>query len=328
LFSWHSQRLDSGPRLPFFNFCIENKMPIKIPNNLPAAAILTRERVPLIEEDRAIRQDIRPLKVALLNLMPDKIKTETQLLRAIGATPLQLEMTLLRIDGHVSKNTSQDHLLAFYQTLDEVKDQRFDALIVTGAPVEHLPYEQVTYWPQLKAAFDWAEKNVFSSFFICWGAQAAMQHYHNVPKHTLKTKHFGVYDHKILAPFHPLINGFDDGFPVPVARNTEIRHADVAPITGIDILAECDETGICLAFEALKRRVYMFNHLEYDADTLSFEYFRDKATGFSDTIPHNYFPNNDTSLPPKITWRAHRALLFSNWINFVYQETPFDLKDL
>ncbi len=270
----------------------------------------------------------RRLKIALLNLMPDKIRTETQLLRLLGATPLQIEMTLLRIASHEAKNTSKEHLLAFYQTLDDVKDQHFDALVVTGAPVEHLDYTEVTYWPELQAVFNWADTHVYSSFFICWGAQAALNHYHGVPKHAVESKRFGVFDHKILMPFHPLIAGFDDDFPVPVSRNTEIQHKDAEKVKGLDILAEADETGLCLAYEEAKRRVYMFNHLEYDAETLGREYFRDRDAGMATALPHNYFPDNDPTQPPHITWRAHRTLLFANWINMVYQGTPYDLKDL
>jgi homoserine O-succinyltransferase len=303
-------------------------MPIKIPDTLPAAATLEAERIPLIKEDRALHQDIRPLKIALLNLMPDKIKTETQLLRVLGATPLQIEMTLLRLASHESKNTSKEHLLAFYKTWDEVKDQKFDALIVTGAPVEHLPYAEVTYWPELAQILNWAESHVFSSFFICWGAQAALYHYHAVPKHAVPAKRFGVFDHRILMPFHPLIAGFDDRFPVPVSRHTEIRHADAEKVKGLEILAEADETGLCLAYEPTARRVYMFNHLEYDAETLGKEYFRDAQAGMDTALPHNYFPGNDPKAAPPITWRAHRTLLFSNWINMVYQGTPYNLDDL
>lgn len=257
--------------------------------------------------------------------MPEKIRTETQLLRVLGATPLQIEVTLIRPGSHVSKNTSQDHLVAFYQTWDEVKARRFDALIVTGAPVEHLPFSEVTYWPELEKIFDWAATNVFSSFFICWGAQAALNHYHGVPKHDTGAKRFGVFDHRILMPFHPLISGFDDKFPVPVSRHTEIRHADAAQVPGLEILAEADETGICLAFEPEKRRIYMFNHLEYDAETLGREYFRDRDAGQTTALPHNYFPGDNPENKPPITWRAHRALLFSNWINMVYQGTPYNL---
>lgn len=300
-------------------------MPIKIPTNLPAREVLEKERIPLIQADRAEHQDIRPLRVALLNLMPNKVITETQLLRALGATPLQIEMTLLRIGSHESKNTSKEHLLAFYQTWDEVKDQKFDALVVTGAPVEHLPFNEVTYWPELQQILNWANTNVFSSFFICWGAQAALNHYHGVPKHDVAAKRFGVFHHRILTPFHPLIAGFDDSFPVPVSRHTEIRLEDAGKVSGLEILAEADETGLCLAYEPEARRVYMFNHLEYDAETLKGEYDRDAQAGMNTALPHNYFPGDNPQKAPPITWRAHRTLLFSNWINMVYQGTPYNL---
>jgi len=300
-------------------------MPIKIPNDLPAREVLEKERIPLIRADRAEHQDIRPLRIALLNLMPNKIATETQLLRVLGATPLQIEMTLLRIGSHESKNTSKEHLLAFYQTWDEVKDQKFDALVVTGAPVEHLAFDDVTYWPELQEIFDWAKTHVYSSFFICWGAQAALNYYHGVPKHDVPAKRFGVYHHRILTPFHPLIAGFDDSFPVPVSRHTEIRLEDAGKVADLEILAEADETGLCLAYEPQARRVYMFNHLEYDAETLKGEYDRDAAAGMNTALPHNYFPQNNPQKAPPITWRAHRTLLFSNWINMVYQGTPYNL---
>jgi homoserine O-succinyltransferase len=303
-------------------------MPIKIPNDLPARKILEQERVPLITEDRALRQDIRPLQIALLNLMPDKIKTETQLLRIIGSTPLQVEMTLLRMASHESKNTSLDHLLAFYQTWDEVKDRKFDAIIVTGAPVEHVPFEDVTYWKELAAVMDWADTNVFSSFFICWGAQAALHHYHRLPKHDVGMKRFGVYLHNVLKPFEPLTAGFDDMFFVPVSRHTEILHKDVVKVPGLEILVESEESGICLIQEPAKRRVYMFNHLEYDAETLRAEYLRDQSTGLGTALPFNYFPDNNPDLTPRMTWRAHRNLLFGNWINMVYQGTPYNLADI
>lgn len=301
-------------------------MPIKIPNDLPAREVLEKERIPLIKAERAEHQDIRPLRIALLNLMPNKVATETQLLRALGATPLQIEMTLLHTATHESKNTSKEHLLAFYQTWDEVKDQRFDALIVTGTPLEKLEFEDVNYWPELQKIFEWSKTNVYSSFFICWGAQAAMHHFYGVAKHLTEGKKFGVINQRIQMPFHPLIAGFDDVFPACVARNTEVYTDEVIKkVPGLEILAEADETGLCLAYEPGQRRVYMFNHLEYDADTLSYEYFRDLESGFGDTFPLNYFPDNDPKQKPRITWRAHRTLLFSNWINMVYQGTPYNL---
>ena len=303
-------------------------MPIKIPNDLPARVVLDRERVSVITEDVALRQDIRPLQIALLNLMPDKIKTETQLLRVLGATPLQIEMTLLRPGSHESKNTPQQHLTAFYKTWEEVRDRRFDALIVTGAPVEHLPFESVTYWDELTAIFDWARTNVYSSLFICWGAQAALHHFHGLPKYDVGAKRFGVFRHRVLKPFEPLTAGFDDSLFVPVSRYTEVRHADVAAVPSLEILVESEESGICLVQEPASRRYYMFNHLEYDAETLLGEYRRDRDAGLETALPFNYFPDNDPELPPRMTWRAHRNLLFGNWINMVYQGTPYDLREL
>jgi homoserine O-succinyltransferase len=303
-------------------------MPIKIPNDLPARAVLDRERVPVITEDLALRQDIRPLQIALLNLMPEKIKTETQLLRVLGATPLQIEMTLLRPGSHDSKNTPQEHLTAFYKTWEEVRHHRFDALIVTGAPVEHLPYENVTYWAELTAILDWTRTHVYSSLFICWGAQAALYHFHRLPKYDVGAKRFGVFRHRLLEPFEPLTAGFDDLFYVPVSRYTEVRPDDVAAVPGLEILVVSDESGICLIQETASRRVYMFNHLEYDAETLLGEYRRDREAGLEPALPFNYFPDDDPDLAPKMTWRAHRTLLFSNWINMVYQGTPYDLTSL
>src|SRR5215813_11064661 len=229
-------------------------MPIKIPSALPARAVLDRERVPLITEEAALRQDIRPLQIALLNLMPDKIKTETQLARVLGATPLQIEMTLLRSASHESKNTPQEHLIAFYKTWDEVRAKRFDALIVTGAPVEHLAYENVTYWKELAAILDWSKSNVYSSLYICWGAQAALYHFHGLPKYDVGAKRFGIFRHRVVKPFEPLTAGFDDFFSVPVSRYTEVRHDDVAAVAGLEILVESEESGICLIQEAASRR--------------------------------------------------------------------------
>lgn len=303
-------------------------MPIKIPDALPGRAILEEERVPIITENVALRQDIRPLQFAILNLMPDKIRTETQLLRVLGATPLQIEVTLLHAGTHTSKNTSQDHLTAFYQTHKDVSDRAFDALIVTGAPVEHLDFEQVNYWPELKKIFDWAETNVFSSFFICWGAQAALYHYHGVAKHALPAKYSGIFPHRVVRPFEPLIAGFDDGFNVPVSRNTQVRHENIENIKALEVLAESEQTGLGLVHEPSKRRVYMFNHLEYDAETIQREFERDAAAGLNPAIPFNYFPGDDPKQSPAITWRAHRNLLFSNWINLVYQGTPYNINDM
>jgi homoserine O-succinyltransferase len=303
-------------------------MPIKIPNDLPARAVLDRERVPVITEDLALRQDIRPLQIALLNLMPDKIRTETQLLRVLGATPLQIEMTLLRAANHESRNTPQEHLIAFYKTWDEVRDRHFDALIVTGAPIEHLPFAEVNYWDELTRIFEWTKTNVYSGLFICWGAQAALHHFHGVPKYEVGEKRFGVFRHRVLKPFEPLTAGFDDSFFVPVSRYTEVRHRDIAAVPDLEILVESEESGICLIQDFARRRFYMFNHLEYDAETLLGEYRRDSASGLGTALPFNYFPGDDPELPPRMTWRAHRNLLFGNWINMVYQGTPYELAAL
>ena len=300
-------------------------MPIKIPDGLPGRVILEQERVPLILQERAQRQDIRPLQIAILNLMPDKITTEIQLLRALGATPLQIEVTLLHTSTHNSKNTSQAHLDAFYKTYQDVMDKNFDALIVTGAPVEHMAYKDVSYWDEFAGIMEWARTHVYSSFFICWGAQAALYHYNGIEKFPLAAKKSGVYLHKVVTPFEPLLTGFDDSFHVPVSRNTEIRHRDVAANTDLLVLAESDDTGIFLIYDRAHRRIYSFNHLEYDAETLQREYTRDKKEGLNPQVPHNYFPQNNPEEQPRITWRAHRSLLFSNWINLVYQGTPFDL---
>lgn len=302
-------------------------MPIKIPANLPGRAVLEAEGVPVIPDDRAATQDIRPLRFALMNLMPDKITTETQLLRVIGSTPLQAEVTLLHAGTHESRNTPSAHLDAFYQTIDDVEDQTFDALIVTGAPVEQLPFDQIDYWPELKRTFNWASKNVFSSLFICWGAQAALKHYYDVEKHLLPQKHSGVFPHRLLQTTN-LTAGFDDTFNVPVSRNTEVRRDDIAHIPCIEVLAESDQTGLCLLQDAGARRVFMFNHLEYDADTLKREYDRDVKAGINPRVPFGYFPDDNPANAPAVTWRAHRNLLFHNWINAVYQGTPYRLEDL
>jgi homoserine O-succinyltransferase len=303
-------------------------MPIKIPADLPARKVLDRERVPIITEDAARRQDIRPLRVAILNLMPNKIETETHLLRAMGATPLQIEVTLLRIGTHESKNTPLEHLTAFYQTHEEVAAEKFDAMIVTGAPVEMLPFEEVKYWDELKRIFDWAKTNVYSTLFICWGAQAALFHYHGIPKHVWPIKKQGIHLHKVIRPLETLTRGFDDEFGVPVARQSETLREDVLKIPELEILVESDKMGLCLLQDATRRRVFMFNHLEYEADTIQKEYMRDVSSGMDIGVPHNYFPDDDPSKVPRITWRAHRNLLFSNWINMVYQGTPYDLEQL
>ena len=303
-------------------------MPIKIPDRLPARATLEQEGVMVMDEKTATRQDIRPLQIGLLNLMPHKIRTETQIARLVGASPLQVEMSLVRIGEHKSKNTAEEHLIDFYHVWEEVADKKFDGFIITGAPIELLPYEEVTYWPKLQRILDWTTTHVHSSFYVCWGAMAALYHFHGIPKHTLDKKAFGVYRHRNLAPASPYLNGFSDDFAVPVSRWTEVRSADVGPVEGLEILMDSQDTGPCLLHESFGNRLYIFNHVEYDSDTLSHEYWRDRKAGSPIEIPHDYFPDDNPDQPPLNRWRSHAHLLFGNWINQVYQSTPFDLNEI
>ncbi len=303
-------------------------MPIKIPDALPARATLEAEGVMVMDETHAVRQDVRPLRIGLLNLMPNKIRTETQIARLVGSTPLQVELTLVRVGGHKAKNTAEEHLIAFYQTWDEVKDQKFDGFIITGAPIETLPFEDVTYWDELAQILDWTSTNAHSSFYICWGAMAALWHFHGVPKYTLSEKAFGVYRHRNLNPASPYLAGFSDDFAVSVSRWTEVRKSDLKPESGLELLMESDETGICLIAEKCCNRLYIFNHVEYDSTTLADEYFRDVQSGQPIKLPRNYFPDDDPANKPLNRWRSHAFLLFGNWINQVYQTTPFDPDDI
>jgi homoserine O-succinyltransferase len=311
--------------VPAFCFWVED-MPIKIPDTLPAFNTLVSEGVRVMTETMAVRQDIRPLQIGLLNLMPNKIKTEVQMARLVGASPLQVEFSLVRIGGHKAKNTSEDHLLSFYETWDEVKHRKFDGFIITGAPVETLPFEDVTYWQEMKEIFDWTTTNVHSTMNVCWGAMAAIYHFHGVPKHGLKEKAFGVYRHRNLSPASVYLNGFSDDFQVPVSRWTEVRREDVEKAgNDLEILMESDEMGLCLVHERAGRRLFMFNHVEYDSTSLADEYFRDVEAGIPIKMPHNYFPHNDDTLAPLNRWRGHAHLLFGNWINEIYQTTHYDL---
>jgi homoserine O-succinyltransferase len=300
-------------------------MPIKIPDTLPAFETLATEGVRVMTETVAIRQDIRPLQIGLLNLMPNKVKTEIQMARLIGASPLQVELSLIRIGAHRAKNTSEEHLLAFYETWEEVKDRKFDGFIITGAPVETLEYEDVTYWDELKRILDWTTTNVHSTLNVCWGAMAAIYHFHGVPKYLLKEKAFGVYRHQNLQPSSVYLNGFSDDFAVPVSRWTEVRRADINGVADLEILMESKEMGVCLVHEKKGKRLYMFNHVEYDSTSLSDEYFRDVDAGVPIKMPHDYFPHNDPTLPPQNRWRSHAHLFFGNWINEMYQTTPYDM---
>lgn len=299
-------------------------MPIKISDDLPARLKLEAEGVAVMGETDAVRQDIRPLRIGLLNLMPNKIDTETQLARLLAATPLQIELTLVRISDHVARNTPADHLAAFYRPWDEVSDERFDGFLVTGAPVERLPFEEVRYWPELQRIFDWTQTHVHSCLTICWAAQAAVYHFHGVQKHELPRKAFGVMTHRILAPASPYLRGFSDEFLVPVSRWTEVRREDLPRDGDLTVLAESDESGLCLLDDPLHRSLHMFNHAEYDTTTLYDEYARD-GNGI---LPVNYFPKNDPAAAPQNRWRSHAHLLFGNWINEIYQKTPFDLAEI
>lgn len=303
-------------------------MPIKIPDQLPAREALVREGVSVMDERTALRQDVRPLQIGLLNLMPNKIRTEAQFARLIGATPLQVELTLVRVGNHVAKNTPHEHLITFYQTWEEVRARKFDGFIVTGAPIELLPFEQVTYWDELTRIFDWTTTNVQSSFFICWGAMAAAWHFHRVPKYALEKKAFGVFRHRNNAPASPYLAGFSDDFAIPVSRWTEVHTADISSAAPLELLMESDVTGPCLATEKTGNRLYMFNHIEYDSTSLKEEYDRDVAAGVATEIPHDYYPGNDPSQKPLNRWRSHAHLLFGNWINQLYQNTPYEIEKI
>lgn len=303
-------------------------MPIKIPEALPARAILEQEGVMVMTEETALRQDIRPLRIGLLNLMPNKARTETQFARLIGATPLQIDLTLVRMTDHVSKHTTAEHLEAFYRPWVEVRDEFFDGFIITGAPVELLPFEEVTYWPELKTIFDWTQTHVYSSFAICWGAQAMLHHFHGVAKHALPQKAFGCFRHRNLMPQSPWLRGFSDDFVVPVSRWTEVLKAELPPDAGLEVLMESSDTGLCMINDPRHRALYMFNHIEYDTTSLAEEYHRDVAAGKPIQIPRNYFPGDNPANPPENRWRSHAHLLFGNWINMVYQGTPYDLREL
>ena len=300
-------------------------MPIKINNELPAKERLEAENIFVMTEKRAQKQDIRPLKIAFLNLMPTKIDTETQFMRLLGNTPLQVDIELLQMKSHVSKNTSAEHLMKFYKCFDDIRNEKYDGLIVTGAPVENMPFEEVDYWKELTEIFDWAEHNVYSSLFVCWGAQAALNYYYGVPKYPLPEKMFGIFPHKRLSYKNPLMRGFDEVFLAPHSRHTEVKREDIEGKKGLKILAESDIAGVYIVEGKKGRQIFVTGHCEYDYDTLSKEYFRDVDKGLPIKIPYNYFPNDDPSKKPPLTWRSHGSLLFSNWLNyFVYQATPYD----
>ena len=299
-------------------------MPIKIPADLPAHDVLKHEGVMVMSEETADRQDIRPLQIALLNLMPKKVQTETQIARLIGATPLQIELTLIRMSDHQTRNTSSEHMEAFYQPFRDVQTRRFDGLIITGAPIELLDFKEVSYWDELTAVFEWSQTHVHATFAICWGAQAMMHHFHGVPKHELAAKAFGCFRHRVLQPASPYLRGFSDHFVVPVSRWTETRASDLPGDGSLNLLVESRLSGPCLIEDPGYRALYMFNHLEYDSTTLKEEYDRDVTKGEQIAVPVNYYPKDDPTRVPENRWRSHAHLLFGNWLNQVYQTTPFD----
>ena len=302
-------------------------MPIKIPADLPAYDVLTREGIMVMSDDQASRQDIRPLRIGLLNLMPKKIQTENQFARLIGATPLQIELSLIRMTEHQTRNTAADHMESFYRTFAEVEasGEKFDGLIITGAPIEHLAFEDVTYWDELRRVMDWTQTHVHSTFGVCWGGMAMIYHFHGVKKHALDHKAFGCFRQKNLAPSSPYLRGFSDNFVIPVSRWTEIHANEVAQHSDLTTLLASDEVGPCLIQDNKHRALYIFNHFEYDSDTLKQEYDRDVEAGAPINIPLNYYPDDDPNQPPENRWRSHAHLLYGNWINEIYQSTPYDL---
>lgn len=304
-------------------------MPIKIDGNLPAHKLLENENVFVMTEERAVSQDIRPLKILILNLMPTKVETETQILRLLSNSPIQVEAELLQTATHEVKNISKEHMLKFYKSFEDVRNERFDGMVVTGAPVESMKFEQVDYWDELCDIFEWSKSNVYSSFYICWGAQAALYYRYGLEKYQLEEKMFGVFEHRSLDEFHPLMRGLDDIFYVPHSRHTEIRRGDIALVKDLQILSYSEKAGVHLLSDMDCRNFYSTGHFEYDRDTLAREYFRDIDKGLDIKIPQNYFPDDDPTKIPVVNWRSTANIIFSNWLNyFVYQRTPYDLSTL
>ena len=304
-------------------------MPIQIPNDLPAAGVLQQENIFVMPENRAATQDIRPLEIVLLNLMPTKIATETQFSRLLGNTPLQVKLELMHTSTHVSKNVTQEHLLNFYKSFDELKHRKFDGMVITGAPVENMPFEEVDYWAELCEIMEWSKTNVHSTFHICWGAQAGLYYHYGVPKYPLSEKLFGVFPHTADYKRSILLRGFDDKFWVPHSRHTTIRREDVEAVDGLKILASSEQAGVYAVMSKGGRQIFVTGHSEYDPETLQNEYLRDKNLGLPIRVPENYYPNDDDTQPPVVRWRSHANLLFSNWLNyFVYQTTPYDIMSI
>ena len=301
-------------------------MPIQIPNDLPAAATLQEENIFVMKERRAVSQRIRPLEIVLLNLMPTKIATETQLSRLLGNTPLQVHLELMHTSSHTSKNTSQEHLLTFYKSFDELKHRKFDGMVLTGAPVENMDFEEVDYWPELCEIMEWSKTHVHSTFHICWGAQAGLYYHYGIPKYKMDKKLFGVYPHTADYKRAILLRGFDDIFWVPHSRHTTIHREDIEKVPGLKIVASSKEAGVYALMNKEGRQIFVTGHSEYDPETLQNEYLRDKGQGLPIDVPENYYPNDDDTQPPLVRWRGHGNLLFSNWLNyFVYQTTPYDI---
>ncbi len=304
-------------------------MPIKIPDQLPARNVLEGENVFVMDESRAIHQDIRPLNIVVFNLMPLKITTEAQIMRVLSNTPLQVEVDLLMTRSHSPKTTPKEHLSTFYKTFEEVKKKKYDGMIITGAPVEHLEFDEVTYWDELKEIMEWARKNVTSTLHICWGAQAGLYYHYGIPKYHLGEKLFGVFDHKVRDRKEPLMRGFDDRFFAPHSRFTGVRQKDIDKVPGLKTLADSEDAGVYIVISPDKRLIFVTGHSEYDPYTLKEEYYRDLEKGEKISVPKNYFPDNDTSNDPIVRWRSHASLLFTNWLNYyVYQETPYNFEEI
>lgn len=304
-------------------------MPLNVPDNLPAIDVLRDENIFIMTETRAIHQDIRPLKLVILNLMPVKVTTEIHLMRMLSNSPLQAEVTLLNIRNHISKNTPREHLDTFYTTFDQIKDHNYDGMIITGAPIEHLDFEQVTYWDEMKEIMEWTKRHVTSTLHICWGAQAGLYYHYGIPKHGVNEKIFGVFKHAVHNTKIPLVRGFDDEFYAPHSRHTDIDRNHVLKVKDLEIIAESDEAGVYIVISKDSRQIFVTGHSEYDPLTLKAEYDRDVAKGLPIKVPKNYFPNDDPTQPPHVIWKSHASLLFSNWLNYyVYQLTPYKLEDI
>lgn len=304
-------------------------MPIKIPDSLPARAVLESENIFVMTQFRALHQDIRPLKVLLLNLMPTKVVTEIQIMRKLSNCPLQVDIDLLYTSSYASRHVSMEYLDSFYTTFDEIKNQKYDGMIITGAPVEDYEFEDVSYWPELETIMEWTKTHVYSTLHICWGAYAGLYYHYGIPKHNTTSKIFGVYSHNIMDSTHPLFRGFDDVFMAPHSRHTEVLESDIRACDDLELLSTSPQAGVFACATPDKRQVFVFGHLEYDAQTLATEYFRDKNKGLDIAVPENYFPMDDPTQSPMVTWRAAGQLFYTNWLNYcVYQSTPYDLRDL